>query len=157
MEHPVKRLLVVANLPSTNTRALAEAVVAGAQHPEISGIECTLCEALDATAEDVLAADAVILGTTENFGLLSGRLKDFLERIYYPCLEQTEGMPWALYVRAGNDGSGATRSVERIVTGLRWRAVQPALILNGEWQNTFSDQASELGMTVAAALELGTV
>lgn len=153
----MKRLLIVANLPSENTRSLATSVCNGAEHPELSGISVCLREALDASAEDVLAADAVILGTTENFGLLSGRLKDFLERIYYPCLEQTEGLPWALYVRAGNDGEGAIRSVERIVTGLKWRTIQPPLLLSGDWQDSFSEKASEFGTTIAAALELGSI
>ncbi len=153
----MKRLLIVANLPSANTQTLAQAVLTGARHPEVSGVQSTLRDALDATAEDVFDADAIILGTTENFGLLSGRLKDFLERIYYPCLERTEGKPWALYVRAGNDGEGAVRSVERIVTGLCWRATQPALVLSGEWRDGFPDQAKELGMTIAAGLELGSI
>ena len=153
----VKQLLIVANLPSANTRSLAEAVLEGAQHPDVGGVECRLLDALEASSDDVLSSDAVILGTTENFGLLSGRLKDFLERVYYPCLEHTEGMPWALYVRAGNDGEGAVRSVERIVTGMRWRAVHPAQVWSGDWRNDFLDSAHELGTTIAAALELGSI
>ncbi len=153
----MKRLLIVANLPSENTRRLAAAVRDGARHPDIDAVDCRLVEALDACADDVLAADAIILGTTENFGLLSGRLKDFLERIYYPCLEHTEGLPWALYVRAGNDGEGAMRSVERIVTGLRWRAAQPALVLKGDWQDQYTAQATDLGTAMAAGLELGAL
>lgn len=152
-----KQLLIVANMPSDNTRRLAEAVERGAQHPDIEGVNARLLEALEATADDVLNADAVILGTTENFGLLSGRLKDFLERTYYPCLEHTEGRPWALYVRAGNDGEGAVRSVERIVTGLRWKSIQPATVMTGAWRDSFEEQAYELGATMAAGLELGSV
>ena len=153
----VKQLLIVANLPSANTRSLAKAVLTGAQHPDIDGVECRLLDALDADSGDVLSSDAVILGTTENFGLLSGRLKDFLERVYYPCLEHTEGLPWVLYVRAGNDGEGAVRSVERIVTGMRWRTVQAARVWKGDWRDDFLDEARELGTTIAAALELGSI
>ena len=63
--------------------------------------------------QDVLTANAVIIGTTENFGYMSGLIKDFFERIYYPCLEKTQALPWALYVRAGKDGAGALRAVVR--------------------------------------------
>ena len=150
-----KTLLIVCNTPSPNTGRLAEAVTAGARHDDIENVDVYQLEPLDANADAVMNADGVILGTTENFGYMSGLMKDFLERIYYPCLEHTEGKPWCLYVRAGNDGTGAKSSVERIVTGLAWRAVRPALVMSGEWQDSFEDEARELGQLMAAGLEAG--
>jgi hypothetical protein len=70
-------------------------------------------------------------------------------------LEQTEGLSYALYIRAGHDGTGTRRGVETIVTGLRWRAVQDPLILRGEFQEDFVGQCEELGMLMAAGLEAG--
>lgn len=148
----VKRLLIVANRPSPRTRELAAAVLAGAGEADI---EARLLDPLDAGPDDVLDADGVIIGTTENFGSVAGLVKDFLERVYHPCLETTQGRPWALYVRAGNDGDGARVAVERIVTGLRWKAVAPALVLAGPWDDGFVDSAHELGLTLAAGLEAG--
>jgi len=84
---------------------------------------------------------------------MSGLMKDFFERIYYPCLELTQGKPYALYIRAGNDGQGTKIAVEKIITGLRWKAVQPALILQGDYKGEFVDQISELGMLIAAGLD----
>ena len=150
-----KRLLIVAHVPSPNTLRLREAAVRGARSPDIEGVEVMAASPFDVGPEDVLAANAVLLGTTENLGYMSGALKDFFDRIYYPCLEQTQGLAYALYIRAGHDGTGTRRGVETIVTGLRWRAVQDPLILRGEFQEDFVGQCEELGMLMAAGLEAG--
>ncbi|WP_400767240.1 flavodoxin family protein [Methylosinus sporium] len=148
-----KRLLILAHAPSPNTERLREAVLAGAR--EIVGVEIVMRAPLEATPADALAADALILGTTENLGYMSGALKDFFDRSYYPCLERMQGRPYALYIRAGNDGAGARRSVETVVTGLRWRAVQEPLIFRGPWREEFVEACRELGMAMAAGLEAG--
>jgi len=148
-----KHLLIVCNTPSKNTTALANAALAGAQHESIENTRVTLKTPLEANSEDVLQADGILIGTTENFGYMSGLIKDFFERIYYPCLEQTQGKPYALYIRAGNDGLGTKMAVEKITTGLRWRAVQPALILQGDYRQEFVEQVTELGSLMAAGID----
>jgi len=150
-----KRLLVIAHAPSVNTRSLLDAVLLGAGSPEFSGVDVVHIPPLEAGPDDVLAAHALVLGTTENLGYMSGALKDFFDRIYYPCLEETQGLPYALYIRAGQDGTGTRRAVESITTGLRWRPVQEPLILRGKFQEGFIDQCKELGMLMAAGIEAG--
>jgi multimeric flavodoxin WrbA len=152
-----KHLLIVAHIPSPNTLRLRDAVIAGATRAEIAGVEVRPLTPFEACAGDVLWSDAVILGTTENLGYMSGALKDFFDRTYYPCLERTEGRPYALYIRGRHDGTGTRRGVETIVTGLRWRAVQAPLILRGDWQEAFVPQCEELGMSMAASLEAGII
>ena len=143
-------LLIVANTPSDNTQKIADAVFRGANSSEYPAKKM---RPLEAGAEDVLAASGIIIGTTENFGYMSGQIKDFFERIYYPCLEKKQGMPWALYVVAGLDGTGATNSVEKIVTGLKWRQVQERLLFKGEYNDCFQQQAEELGAGMSVGLE----
>ncbi|MGE5387694.1 MAG: flavodoxin family protein [Hyphomicrobiales bacterium] len=150
-----KRLLIVAHAPSPNTQAMRDALLDGAGAPEIDDVEARALSPFDAAPEDVLAAEALILMTPENLGYMSGALKDFFDRSYYPCLERTQGKPYALVIRAGSDGTGTRRGVETIVTGLRWRAIQEPLICRGEWRPEFVDQCRELGMLVAAGLEAG--
>ena len=150
-----KRLLLVAHAPSPNTERLRDAVIEGARTPDNENVQIRWIAPLSATADDVLTADALILGTTENLGYMSGALKDFFDRIYYPCLERTQGLPYALYIRAGQDGTGTRRGVETIVTGLRWRAVQDPLICWGGFNEGFIESCHELGAAMAAGLEAG--
>lgn len=150
-----KRLLIVAHAPSPNTLRLAEAALGGARHPDISNVESIWMPPLEAQPDDVLAADAILLGTTENLGYMSGALKDFFDRCYYPALEVKQGTPCALYIRAGMDGTGTRRAVETIVTGLRWNWVQEPVVLRGEWQDDFVEQVEQLGMYLAAGLDSG--
>ncbi|MCP4187835.1 MAG: flavodoxin family protein [Gammaproteobacteria bacterium] len=152
-----KHLLIVAHNPSVNTQALVDATLRGASHEDVDGVEIRSLPPLQATVDDVLWADAIIFGTTENFGYMSGALKDFFDRIYYPCLEQTEAMPYALYIRAGLDGTGTRIAVGKITSGLNWKPVQDAIILQGEYRPEFEDQCEELGMLMAASLESGII
>ncbi|MCK0106808.1 flavodoxin family protein [Marinobacter sp. S0848L] len=153
----MKRLLIVAHAPSPNTLRLREAVENGARHPDIEAVDVVVKAPLEAGPEDVLACDAIILGTTENLGYMSGALKDFFDRSYYPCLEETQGLPFAFYIRAGHDGTGTRRAIESITTGLRWKLVNEPLTCRGEFKEEFVEQCEELGMYVAASLDAGLV
>ena len=134
---------------------MAEATIDGARDPEVGGVDVVVRDALDACAEDVLDCNAVIVATPENFGYMSGAIKMFFETIYYPCLEQTQGLPYALLIRAGNDGQGALRSMQRIITGLRWREIAPPVIAAGEFDPGCLEACRELGMSLAVGLEAG--
>ena len=134
---------------------MTDAVIRGAGHEDIMGITIRPLPALECIPQDVMWADGIILGTTENFGYMSGGMKDFFDRIYYPCLESTEALPYSLYIRAGNDGLGAKTSIERIITGLKWKQVQETFICVGEFRQDCLDSCVEIGMTMAAGLEAG--
>ena len=134
---------------------MAEAVIRGANSADIDGVEVRARPALEADAEDLLWADALILGTPENFGYMSGAMKYFLDRVYYACEGKLDGRPYALFVRAGNDGTGAINSMRRILTGLAVKEVQEALLVVGEFDESRLDDCEELGLTLAAGLEAG--
>jgi len=155
MADPGKRLLIVAHAPSPNTLRLREAVLAGATSDVNLKINVVVKAPLDAGPEDVMRADGIILGTTENLGYMSGALKDFFDRTYYPVLEEKQGLPYCLYIRAGLDGTGTKRAVTSIVGGLRWREVQEPIILHGDWQEEFVETCRELGAALAAGLDAG--
>ena len=87
------RLLIVHHTPSPSTQALFEAVLAGATHPDIEGVEVVRRAALAATVPDVLEADGYLLGTPANLGSMSGALKHFFDTVYYPCLDDDARSP----------------------------------------------------------------
>ena len=148
-----KRLLVVFHSRSGGTASMTDAVAAGANDDAIEGVDVRVQQAFDTTVDDVRACDGIVIGTPENFGYMAGAIKDFFERIYYPLLDETPGLPYALYVKASTDGDGAVRSVERIVAGLRWKLVIPPVVVVGDLQPADLEQCQELGATIAAGLE----
>ena len=150
-----KHLLIVFHSQSGTTTRMAEAVIRGANNSDIEGVEVRVRTALEADAEDLLWADAFILGTPENFGYMSGAMKYFLDRVYYACEGKLNGLPYALFVRAGNDGTGALSSMRRILSGLAGKEVQEAILVAGEFDESRLADCEELGLTLAAGLEAG--
>lgn len=150
----MKTLLIIAHTPSANTLTLAQAAEQSAAHPDLQ-VAVVLKRPQDTVPNDVLNADAVLIGTTENLAYMAGLTKDFFDRCYYPVLEKKQGLPVALYIRAGHDGTGTKRAIETIITGLRWRWSQDVLILRGEWQTDFITQVEALALSLAAGLDAG--
>ena len=148
----MRRLLIVHHTPSPNLDSMFRAVVEGANDDAITDVEVVTRAALSATAADVLAADGYVLGTPANLGYISGALKHFFDTIYYPCLEETVGRPFGVYVHGNNDVDGALRAVDTITTGLRWRQAQQPVRVTGTPDRTDIDACWELGAALAAGL-----
>ena len=150
-----KKLLIVYHTQSGTTSQMADAVIGGANSSAVDDVEVRVKTALEADADDLLWCDGFLLGTPENFGYMSGAMKYFLDRVYYPCEGKINGKPFALFVRAGNDGSGAISSMRRILTGLAVREVQQPVLIAGEFDPARLAECEELGLTLAAGLEAG--
>lgn len=149
----MKHLLLVWHSQSGHTRQLADAAAEGAR--ELADeVELRMRNALDATLDDLLWAHGLLLGTPENFGYMSGGMKDFMDRTYYPAEGKTVGLPYALFISCDNDGSGAVRAIERIATGYGWKPVAEPLISRGGLAPGALDRARELGQMMAAGLSL---
>lgn len=159
-----KTLLVVFHSMTGGTRQMAQAA---ARASADEGVAARLLEARDATAEDVLAADAYIFATPENLAAIAGMMKDFFDRTYYAALGRVEGRAYGVMVCAGSDGSNAVRQVARIATGWRLRAVAEPIIVCTHAQTPEAILApktiaaediarcEELGATIAAGLAIG--
>ena len=151
----MKRLLVVYHTQTGHTEAMARAVVRGARHPEVAGVEVRLRRAIEAGLGDLLEADGVAIGTPENFGQLSGGMKDFFDRTYYPAQGKLEGLAYAAFISAGNDGRGALEGLRRIVRGYPLREVREPIIARGGIDAGVLERCEEMGLALAAGLEAG--
>ena len=148
------RLLLVHHTPSPALHTLLDAVREGAGDPQLASVELVTKAALAATATDVMEADGYVLGTPANLGYMAGALKHFFDQIYYPCLDETVGRPFGVYVHGNEDVTGALRAIEVITTGLRWRQVQAPVVVTGTPDRAARDACWELGAAVAATLLL---
>lgn len=145
-------LLIVHHTPSPAMAEMLDAVLRGATDPDITGVEVLRRPALAAGPADVLAADAVLLGTPANIGYMSGALKHFFDLTYYPVQDATRGLPYGLYVHGNLGTEGAVAAVEQIAGGLGWRAAAAPVTVAGQPQRADLEACWELGAVLAAAL-----
>ncbi len=156
-------LLVVHHSPTETVQSLTDAVVAGAHDDEIQGVDVVVKPALEANADDVLAADGYLLGTTANFGYMSGALKHFFDTIFLEAggALSDDGSaaagaggkkPFGLWVHGRYDTTGAVRSVLSIVQALPWTQAAETLEVLGDVTEEHTASAYELGGTLAALL-----
>ena len=153
----MKKLVIISHAPSENTERMLQAVIKGANHPDVESVDVRSIAPLDVKPDDIKSAQAVIIGTTENLGYMAGLIKDVFDRCYYSCLEVTQGLPFTFYIRAGHDGTGTRRAIESITAGLRWKLVQDPLVCRGDFDEKFITQCEELGLTIAASLDAGII
>lgn len=153
----MKTLLIVhAGHPGGRVAQLVAAALEGVAQVRAEldedSVQARCVPALQATAADVRAAQGVLLATPEHFGYMAGAMKHFFDTTFYALEPYTVGLPYALLVSAGQDGTGTLASVERIVTGYRWKRVAPPLLVMGEPQATHLAAARELAAGLAAGL-----
>ena len=172
----MQRILVVHHSASGGTRALVAAFCEGASSTE--GVSVWTRSAAVATATEVRHAAALIIATPENFGYMAGSIKEFFDRVFYGCMADTTalnggaqsllaGRPYGVLVCAGNDGTGAVQSVDRIVTGWRMRKVHSGVIARrvggaagssrGELRQEDLDACREMGQLFAEGLAIGAL
>ena len=149
------------------TAAMVDAVLDGARASAGDAVQVIALRAADAGAEDVLGADAVVFATPETLASMSGALKDFFDRSYYPLLGRCEGKPYALLVCAGSDGQPTIAQLRRVALGLRLKEVAEPVLVCTQAQTAEAIVAEktlpesqlargrELGELLAAGLELG--
>ena len=147
------KILIVYHSRTGNTEKMAKAVTEGAAG--IENTELIVRRAFDATLEDLLYCDGIAIGTPENFGYMSGAIKDFFDRTFYPAQGRVFKKPYVGFISAGNDGRGAQNSIERIALGYPLKKVYEPVIARGEVTEELLEQCRELGATLAGGCEMG--
>ena len=149
----MKSLLIVYHSQSGTSAQCAWAALRGARSE--ADIASTAMRAWDAGTTDLAAADGVLLVMAENSGALSGSMKDFLDRTFYPAIARQLVLPYALLLSAGNDGRGACRQAQRILSGYPFTPAAEPVILRGPWCEAHEQASYELGQAFAAGLSMG--
>ena len=151
----MKHLLIIYHSQSGKTAAMARAVLRGAMHPDVESVEVRMRTAADGGPSDLLWCNAVVFATPENFGYMAGAMKDFFDRTFYPCEGRLEGLPCAVVIGAGNDGTGALDALRRIVRGFPLNEAQEPIICRGPLDDRIIARCEALGTAMAAGLEIG--
>src|SRR5215204_7071009 len=161
----MKTLLIVFHSLTGGTRQMAQAAAWGAEAQ--SGVDVRLLRAVEAQPADVLSADGYIFATPEMLAAISGLMKDFFDRTYYPALDRINGRPYAILICAGSDRQNAAQQIARIATGWRLRAVADPMIVCTHAQSPEAifapkvissedlSRCGELGAALAAGLSMG--
>ncbi|EFK10119.1 flavodoxin [delta proteobacterium NaphS2] len=149
------KILIVYHSQSGNTRKMAQYAADGARSME--GVEVSLKMAHEASLQDLLSCQGVIIASPEYFGYMAGMIKDFFDRTYDQARGKKEifKKPYAVLISAGNDGTGALAHIERICLGYQFKKVLAPVTAKGPVENETLDQCRELGQTIAAGCREG--
>lgn len=150
----MKHLLIVYASQTCRTLQMALAALRGAKQLA-DEVEVRFEHGLHANIDDLLWCDGLLLATPENFGYMAGAMKDFLDRTYYPAQGKVEGLPFAVLISAGNDGSGALTAIERIARGYPLTRVIEPIMAKGELDAAVLARCEEMGQTMAAGIAYG--
>jgi multimeric flavodoxin WrbA len=145
----VSKILIIYSSQTGHTGKMAEAVAEGSRM--IEQTEVIMKKARDATLDDLLAADGVAFGTPENFGYMSGMLKDFFDRTYADAQDKVFRKPYVVFISAGNDGTGALRAIERIALGYKFKNIFTPVIARGKSPLRFLISAGNWAARLPAA------
>ncbi len=108
-------MLVVYDSRTGNTEKMAFAVAKGVE--QVEGVSATLRKVDQATLQDLLNADGIIMGSPTYFGQMSAELKTLLDKSI-EIHEKLEGKVGAAFTSAGGTATGAETTLLSIVQAM---------------------------------------
>ena len=142
-------VLVVHHAPGTALPAMVDAALAGVRSDGLERLRVAVVSALEVTSAEVLGAAGYLLATPANLGYMSGALTHAFDTTYNDALDRTQGRPYGVLVHGESDTDGALLGIQKIVTGLAWRAPAEPVSVIGSVEERLDD-CRELGAVVAA-------
>jgi flavorubredoxin len=153
LETQKKSILVIYHSQGGTMKLMAHRLARGAAKEK--NVAIILKKAVDANVDDLLNCDGLAIGSPEYFGTMAGMIKDFFDRTYQAAQNKTIGLPYIVFVCAGNDGRGALSQIERIAAGYKWEKVQEHIRVVGSPTEQDLVGLEELGQTLAAGVDFG--
>ncbi|SHO50040.1 flavodoxin family protein [Desulfopila aestuarii] len=153
MDENKKKLLIIYHSQGGTMKRMADRFATGARRE--TSIAVVYKHAADAQIEDLLSCNGIAIGTPEYFGTMAGLIKDFFDRTYEAAKDVTTGLPFVIFVCAGNDGRGAITQIERLAAGYKWKKVQEHRRIVGSPTEQELADLEELGQTLAAGIDFG--
>jgi len=148
-------ILIIYHSQSGHTEKMAHAVARGAG--SIEGVRVMLMRAGEAGLVELLGCDGLLIGSPEYFGYMAGMIKDFFDRTYEAARGRKEifKKPYAVFISAGNDGTGALTQIERICLGYQFKKIYDPVVATGEIDRETLARCDELGKIIAAGCREG--
>lgn len=132
---------------------MAHRVLQGAQ--QCAEVKIRFKKAFTADLQDLLWSDGIIIGSPENFGYMSGAIKNFFDRTYYPAQNKFVNKPYGIFISCENDGTGAVNNIQRIAKGYPLKQVIEPIICKGNVNPDALQECFDMGLAMATGLSMG--
>jgi len=109
------KALIIYDSKTGNTKKMAFIIAEGVREAE--GIECVVKRVEDATLEDLIQAQGIIVGSPTYYGCMSGKLKEFLDKSV-EIHGKLEGKIGAAFTSSGGTATGAETTLLSILKAM---------------------------------------
>jgi len=106
------RALIIYDSKTGNTEKMAFMIAEGVR--EVDDVECVVKRVEDATLDDLIQADGIIIGSPTYYGCMSGKLKEFLDKSV-EIHGKLEGKIGAAFTSSGGTATGAETTLLSIL------------------------------------------
>ena len=142
----MSKILIIYHSQSGNTEKMAKAIRDGATS---AGATVSLKKAANATADDMLNCDAVVLGTPNYFSYMAGAVKDFFDRTFFTLRGKVDGKPYAIFGSYGGGKDAAINTLDKMCDGLGLKKAAESVGAQREPSSEALEQCKALGAKMA--------